>query len=589
MLRWIGHSLQRKLSVIILAATLIPLLSLGVFAYLISSRITEENTKQSGIDTLAQMQGNLRFILEDVNHLSIFLIGEREVQQYLRTSGGDENARTRIQGFLSNLVVSKPYVSHITIYPANGDVPISTMTLYESELDKQLDIRQVTEKRWTGLYSIVNYAGRQNVFSFIRPLRGIGDYRPLGWVSITLDEQAVSRYWKPGRLGEGQGRIALLNEQGVILSSTEKEWLAVPVDSLFPGLTDALENPVSGTATYGQGADKQTVLYYREPLVGWTIVGLVPFEQYSARNRYILLLTAAAVTVSVLATAALILYFVRRVTNPLRALTRLLSKLNPDEPLPLYPASTSDEIGRLAQSYNRLGSHIEKLKRELIRGETRKKEADMRALQAQINPHFLYNTLSSIHWMALMTEEKRIADMVGALSDFLRFSLNKGKEYCPVHQEIAHIRNYAQVQSIRYPDKFDIDFTLDPSLQDKFMLKLLLQPLVENAMIHGIQKKEGRGTISVYVGREGDRMSFIIQDDGVGMTKERLEAIRGSLRLAESGEAPDISYGLRNVHERLLLHYGPEAGLRIDSREQAGTRVSFSIPVLEESHENHDR
>ncbi len=99
MLRWIGRSLQRKLSVIMLAATLIPLLSLGVFAYLISSRITEENTKQSGIDTLAQMRGNLRFIVEDVNHLSIFLIGEREVQQYLRASGDDGNARVRIQGF----------------------------------------------------------------------------------------------------------------------------------------------------------------------------------------------------------------------------------------------------------------------------------------------------------------------------------------------------------------------------------------------------------------------------------------------------------------------------------------------------------
>ncbi|UUZ79638.1 histidine kinase [Paenibacillus sp. P26] len=95
----------------------------------------------------------------------------------------------------------------------------------------------------------------------------------------------------------------------------------------------------------------------------------------------------------------------------------------------------------------------------------------MRALQAQINPHFLYNTLSSIHWIALLTEEKRIADMVGALSDFLRFSLNKGKEFCPVHQELSHIRNYVQVQSIRFPDQFDVDIVADPELQDKLMLK----------------------------------------------------------------------------------------------------------------------
>jgi two-component system sensor histidine kinase YesM len=255
----------------------------------------------------------------------------------------------------------------------------------------------------------------------------------------------------------------------------------------------------------------------------------------------------------------------------------------------LYAVGSPDEIGKLAESYNMLGMHIEKLKKQLIHNETRKKEADMRALQAQINPHFLYNTLSSIHWIALMTEEKRIADMVGALSDFLRFSLNKGKEFCPVHQELAHIRNYVQVQSIRYPDKFDVDIVVDPELQNHYMLKLLLQPLVENAMIHGIQKKEGKGMITVYVERQANRMGFLVLDDGIGMSEEQLQAVRGNLNPPADQLAPEASYGLRNVHERLQLHYGPEAGLVIESKEHEGTRISFTIPILEEQHENHDR
>jgi two-component system sensor histidine kinase YesM len=213
----------------------------------------------------------------------------------------------------------------------------------------------------------------------------------------------------------------------------------------------------------------------------------------------------------------------------------------------------------------------------------------MRALQAQINPHFLYNTLSSIHWIALLTEENRIAEMVGALSDFLRFSLNKGKEYCTVSQELAHIRNYVQVQAIRFPDEFEVDFTIDERLNETYMLKLLLQPLVENAMIHGIQKKEAKGIISIYAEQKGSLMSFKVMDDGIGMSEDQLKTVRESLNPQKGLPASDASYGMRNVHERLQLHYGPESGLIIESRLYAGTCVSFSIPILEDFHENHDR
>jgi two-component system sensor histidine kinase YesM len=573
-----------------LVTSLIPLLFLGGFAFSISSKITEEKTEQAGIDTLRQMDGNLRFIIKDVESMSIFLMGQRDIQQYLSGPEDDVSARTRILGFMANLRSSKEYISNITIYPANSFDPMSTVNLYESDLGNLINIREVTGKMWTGLYSVLDFSGRSNVISFIRPLRSVDNYRTLGWMSISLDEKVISRYWSEPKLGDGQGQVALVNDEGVILSATDKSWLSRPFDSLLPGVSSMMKPDLYGSLNVGEGQSKKTILYFREPLVGWKLVGIIPFDLYKAQNRYIIQLTVAAVALSVIATSGLILFLIYRVTNPLRALTRLLSKINPEEPLPHYTVGSSDEIGKLAESYNRLGLHIEKLKRQVIRNETQKKEADMRALQAQINPHFLYNTLSSIHWIALMNDEKRIADMVGALSDFLRFSLNKGKEFCPVHQELAHIRNYVQVQSIRYPDKFDVDIVVDPELQDKYMLKLLLQPLVENAMIHGIQKKEGKGMITVYVERKANRMSFLVLDDGVGMPEEQLQAVRRSLRPpSEEQLGPEASYGLRNVHERLQLHYGPDSGLVIESREHEGTRISFSIPVLEVQHENHDR
>lgn len=575
---------------IMLVTTLIPLLFLGGFAYTLSSRSTEAKTEQAGIDTLRQMEGNLGFILQDVENMSIFLIGQGEIAQYLRGQEDDQNARERVLGFTTNLVSSKKYISDITIYPANPKIaPLSTTTIYSSNLESELNVREVKQKMWTGLYTVETYAGLGHVFSFIRPLRTAGNYQTVGWLSISLDESIISKYWSEPKLAGGQGEVALLNEKGMILSATDKSWLSRSLESLLPGITSAIRPGMSGAATYREGHAKKTVLTYEEPLVGWKLVGLIPFEQYQAQSRYILQLTAVAVAIAVLATAGLILFLIQRVTNPLQTLARLLSKVNPEEPLPQYPANSDDEIGKLAESYNMLGTHIEKLKRELIQSEARKKEADMRALQAQINPHFLYNTLSSIHWIALLTEEKRIADMVGALSDFLRFSLNKGKEFCPVHQELSHIKNYVQVQSIRFPDQFDVDIVADPELQDKLMLKLLLQPLVENAMIHGVQKKEGKGMITVFVERQGSRMSFLVLDDGVGMSEELLQLVRSSIYAGGGEDSPDTSYGLRNVNERLLLHYGPEAGLTIESKPQAGTRVSFSIPIMEEEHENHDR
>ncbi|NRF90443.1 sensor histidine kinase [Paenibacillus frigoriresistens] len=588
MIKWFGYSLRRKLSVIMLVTTLIPLLFLGTFAFTISSNITEEKAQQAGLDTLAQMDAKFRFILKDVENMSLFLIGQSDVQAYMKKP---DETRAQILGLMTNLVYSKDYISNITIYPKNSiaSESLATSTIYKTDLNQQIDIEQISDKMWTNLYHIETYLGDRQVFSFIRPLRSYNNYQTLGWLSITLDEQVLSRIWSEPQLAEGHGKVALLNSRNEIMSATDKSWLAGPVETLFPGVSAHIKTGTSGEWTFGKGNDKQNILYYREPSIGWTLIGVIPSELYSAQNRYILQLTGVAVVLAVLTNIVLTLFVIQRVTNPLRALTRLLTKVNPSEPLPQYPADSRDEIGRLAQSYNMLGTHIEALKTQLIHDETRKKEADMRALQAQINPHFLYNTLSSIHWIALLTEENRIAEMVGALSDFLRFSLNKGKEYCTVSQELAHIRNYVQVQAIRFPDEFEVDFTIDARLNDTYMLKLLLQPLVENAMIHGIQKKEAKGIISIYAEQKGSLMSFKIMDDGIGMSEDQLKTVRESLNPQKGLPASDASYGMRNVHERLLLHYGMESGLIIESKLNTGTCVSFSIPILEDFHENHDR
>ncbi|MFK7696686.1 sensor histidine kinase, partial [Paenibacillus sp. HJGM_3] len=407
----------------------------------------------------------------------------------------------------------------------------------------------------------------------------------------SLDQQELGRFlqeagWEP------RGQVLLLDKDERIITGGNPSWVNRSLSDLYPGMEPMDE--ATGIMTYGSGQERQTILYNTIPNLGWKLVGFIPTRVYTAQNTYVLTLTAIATGVAIVLAIGLILYILQRLTKPLTKLTQYMKDLNPDDTIPTITVRSSDEVGLLVHSYNKLSDRIERLKDQVQLNEAKKKEADIQALQAQINPHFLYNTLSSIHWIALMNKEKQIAEMVGALSDFLRFSLNKGEEYCPVQQEIAHVQNYVHIQSMRFPDQFDVEFYIDPEMLPKTMLKLLLQPLIENSLIHGIQKRKERGTVFVHGELLPEAMRFTVEDTGVGIEPAKLQDIRrrlsapvnldpaepggGLTRLTGPNKAS--SYGLLNVHRRLQLHYGPSSGLTIDSEVGKGTIISFSIPLI---------
>jgi len=582
LIRWLARSLQRKLIFLLLASILVPLVSLGFFVYQIAGRVTEEQAKQTGMNLLRQIDTNLEFVLQDVEGMSVFLIGQKNIQAYLDKDSAYGNAQTEIVGFLTNLLFSKDYISDITIYPHNGLTPLSTSSILRSGYAEQSGqdpnrYPRNSTKHWTSLYENLTTLGVKKVVSFVRPIRDMNTFKEKGTLMISVDEAAIAKYLKRADL-RGSGFVLLLDGENRVISGNRRDLLNQKIELSHPGIS--FEEQGSGSLNYGQGADRMTVLYYTVPKVNWKLVEFIPFKQYTAQNRYVLLLTALAVGVAIALIAGLVLFFVRRVTKPLLSLTDYLRDVNPEEPVPTYAVTSMDEVGQLVRSYNKLSDRIERLTEQVKLNESRKKEADILALQAQINPHFLYNTLSSIHWMSLMNKDKKTAEMVSSLGDFLRFSLNQGQEYCQVGQEIDHTRNYVHIQTIRYPDKFDVEFRVDPSLSNEIMLKLLLQPIIENAMIHGILKREGPGKLLIVAAAEGQRMSFAVHDEGVGMDAAALESLRAGLhdppgvRPASKG-----GYGLRNVQQRLLLHYGAESGLKIRSRPGEGTKIAFTIPI----------
>lgn len=239
-----------------------------------------------------------------------------------------------------------------------------------------------------------------------------------------------------------------------------------------------------------------------------------------------------------------------------------------------------DEITELGLSFNLMIGKIRDLLDSKIREHDNLKKAELKALQAQINPHFLYNTLDTIVWMAEANKSAQVIEMVCSLSSFFRIALSKGKDWITLQQEIEHVRSYLSIQKMRYRDILDYRIEVDESLMNSTILKLTLQPLVENALYHGIKTKKNGGTIVVRVNEVQDDMLLLnVEDNGVGFTPYKLAKIQSMLVDDSSEIQMDGSgFGLENVNRRIKLYYGQQYGLSIKSQYRGGTQVTLTIP-----------
>jgi len=239
------------------------------------------------------------------------------------------------------------------------------------------------------------------------------------------------------------------------------------------------------------------------------------------------------------------------------------------------------ELEALTKDLNIMAYKIKTLIEENIREQRNLQKSEMRALQAQITPHFLYNTLDSIVWLAEGNKNEQVISITRAFSDFFRISLNRGDEWVHVQDEFKHIESYLTIQRIRYRDILDYSIEYEHEMEQKVMLKLLLQPLVENALYHGIKNKRGRGTIVVRGWQEKGFLCFSVTDDGVGMTVEQLASVKAQLEVNPVhviGETENRIYGLYNVAKRLELYYNRTDLLDIQSRYREGTEVRLLVP-----------
>ena len=286
-----------------------------------------------------------------------------------------------------------------------------------------------------------------------------------------------------------------------------------------------------------------------------------------------------AVLIAVVAVSAVMI--VSGILQPIRQLNSVTEKIAQGDFNARAQVNSDDEVAELAVSFNKMAGNMQSLIDKVKEDERKMRKADLRLLQEQIQPHFLYNTLDTIVWLIESNEPDEAVTMVVTLSDFFREILSKGKEFISIKEEEKHISSYLQIQEMRYRDILEYDIQLDQVIYKYQILKLTLQPVVENALYHGIKYKRAKGCIHIHGEKEGDIIRLTVRDDGVGMDEDELEQLRQQIE--KPCQETEKGFGLANVNERIHMYFGPEYGMKIQSQKGKGTTVEIVIPALLEA------
>ncbi len=330
--------------------------------------------------------------------------------------------------------------------------------------------------------------------------------------------------------------------------------------------SSVLEEVVQNYVLYEVQRTESQYQVMREGFVRWQIFSII--------------LIFSAVGFSVIAAWSLS----KSIYTPIKKLHDVTTTITKNDLQALMTSENVDEITELGMSFNIMIGKIKELLDAKINEQENLKKAELRALQAQINPHFLYNTLDTIIWMAESKKTDRVVEIVSALSNFFRISLSKGMDWITIGEEVDRINSYLTIQKMRYQDILDFKIDLDKSVAENTILKLLLQPLVENALYHGIKNKRQGGTITIRVKRKGeDEILLQVEDDGIGFTPEKLAQLRTELEDDVGDLKLESGFGIGNVNKRIRLYYGKPYGLSIQSEYNTGTRVTLVIPAKMET------
>jgi two-component system sensor histidine kinase YesM len=313
------------------------------------------------------------------------------------------------------------------------------------------------------------------------------------------------------------------------------------------------------------------------------IISIIPTEMITAEARKVNVIAFLIIIVSLLVSIVMIFFFSNVLSKRIGIVSRHIRRVALGDFSHTLVVEGKDEIGQLARHFNFMVRNIELLMSEVAEAHRQKnalvikqKEIKFKMLANQVNPHFLFNVLETIRMKAHTNGENEIANTVKSLGQLLRHNLDMGQEPFSLAEEIMVVRKYLDIQRFRFGDKIDYDLPPPEETNDFSILPMILQPVVENAIIHGLENKLGKGTVTVRLEKGRKHLRLTVLDDGIGIELDKLQQLMRSLN--EPDDESNQHIGLRNVHQRLQLHYGPEFGLAIESEPREGTKVTIHFP-----------
>ena len=399
----------------------------------------------------------------------------------------------------------------------------------------------------------------------------------LGVILIDISLKRFEEIIKGNYIGE-KGFFYILDKNQDIVYS--------PVNPIIYRIKRDLLNGESDSIVKTINNESFKIMYNTSNKTGWKTIGVFSLKDILSDVTEMKKNVAIIIIITLFLAVFSVIIFTSSIVRPIKELNGLMKRVElGDLDLQFDEKEFKDEFGELGHSFNHMIKEIKELIDMVYKEQRGKRKAEIKILQAQIKPHFLYNTLDTIGWMAEDYGANDIVEVVGALTKVFRIGLNKGREVIKVSEEIEHINSYMIIQKVRYEDKLDYNINYDENLKNVPMLKLTTQPIVENAIYHGIKQKRGKGNISINFINVDDNLIIKISDNGAGMDEDKLREINSMLEsdsirsiTSESGSG----YGIYNVNSRIKLTYGNQYGLKYFSKINNGTMVEITIPILSE-------
>ena len=582
----------------IFCAVSILVLSAVLAVTVVSLRYTNSSIYENSVmytqTIIGQLNQNIDSYISYMDNIASLVAGSGDAYKYLYSESGIDalslkeynQCRQRLTEQFKTILKGRSDIRNIGIVRRENE----SSSLFNNGMSTRNQNLKLDTQHWyadaVGKYDHYNLTSShvQNVISGERPWvitlsRGIRNYTGEGdsdgVVFIDLNYSAISELCTQNSVGT-KGYVFILDQDGNIVYHPQQQQL---YNELQTENISLIMNAKTDVVTAGKGDDEKIYALSHSETTGWTIVGCMNMSELlknsrKARSIYVL------VALGLIAVALVISSEIaRNITFPIQKLRDSMKRVQKgDFSAAEIEVYSDNEIGSLTRSFNVMTHKIQDLMAQNIQEQEQKRKIELKALQSQINPHFLYNTLDSIIWMAEGKKNEEVVLMTASLARLLRQSISIDNELVTIGQEVEYVRSYLTIQKMRYKDKLEFEINVDPRITHAQIIRLVLQPIVENAIYHGLKYKESKGMLKVHGYELGERIIIDITDDGVGMDEETLKHIYDKHKVNYHSNG----VGVYNVQQRLVLYYGKEYGIIYHSEKGKGTTATVVIPKKQE-------